>query len=81
MTEHDKEILEAMKKFRDSANELTKLWSEASPSTERWLDVDYPFEKSFDEVVMNIATWVEEQSAIMHAEKITTPASPKKQGL
>jgi hypothetical protein len=68
MTEHDKEILEAMKKFRDSANELSRLWSEASSSTERWLDVDYPFEKSFDEVAMEIHKWHEEQTALMNAE-------------
>jgi hypothetical protein len=67
MTEHDKEILEAIKKFRDAADELSKLWAEASSSTDRWLDVDYPFDLSFDEVNMNIWKWHEEQRALMNA--------------
>ena len=67
MTENQKLMLAEMQKLRDAANELSKLWANATASEDMWLDVDYPFEKSFDEVAMDIWKWHEEQTALMNA--------------
>ena len=48
----NKELQDALKQFVRSAETIRDLW-------DNQLDKDYPFEKSFDEVVYDIATWLE----------------------
>ena len=47
----DKKLLDALKQFKESAMTIQTLWDEQ-------LDKDYPFDKSFDEVSFDIATWL-----------------------
>ena len=47
-------LLDALKQFKESAEAICDLW-------DNQLDKDYPFEKSFDEVVYDIATWLEDK--------------------
>ena len=48
----DKRLQDALKQFKESAMTIQALW-------DNQLDKDYPFDRSFDEVVYDIATWLE----------------------
>lgn len=53
---------EKMKMFAKLAREISKEWDEMIEQELPYaneLNDDYPFEKSFDEIVLNIEKWVE----------------------
>jgi hypothetical protein len=51
-------LLTALLDFRDAAIKLTQVWDENRTDGEE-LSKDYPFNNSFDEVVIDIIKWVE----------------------
>lgn len=52
------EMKKAMKKFAEAANEMVELWDDETYETRCNLEDEYPFDKSFDEIASEIATFV-----------------------
>ena len=50
----DSKLRQAIEQFKESAMTIQALW-------DNQLDKDYPFDRSFDEVVYDIATWLEDK--------------------
>lgn len=50
----DSKLKQAIEQFKESAMTIQALWDEQ-------LDTNYPFDKSFDEISFDVATWLEDK--------------------
>lgn len=59
--EPHQQFLLALKRFKDSAYDLSNAWDEADHTGDFYKE-DYPFEKSLDDIVRNIHDWYDTQT-------------------
>lgn len=52
-------LLEAMKEFLDTSKRVSNLYDDLDEATKDLFAEKYPFEVSFDEVVLEIEAWVD----------------------
>lgn len=60
------EMLEKLEQFKKLAIEIEDIWHNLDDDAHARMSVDYPFEKSFDEMNAEIQVWVERQKTLLN---------------